>query len=179
MAPKRLLLVKQTPSQKHIVCVPASLNPYGSQLVGESLEQDPDAFIGKLFEIRKSVFVEEQGVPLEAELDAYDDSAIHLGVLVPDLEVVATARILFPDYGAGRIAKIGRVAVRHDQRGTGLGKVVMELAHQVLEQLDINESVLDAQVSVVEFYRKLGYLAEGEIFMDAGIEHLKMRRCRH
>lgn len=179
MAPRRLLCVNQTPSQKHLVCVPAQFSLGCDKLVGECPEHDPEAFIRELFDLRKAVFVEEQGVPLEEELDAYDDSAIHLGVLFDEHTVVATARVLFPESSSRRIAKIGRVAVRRDQRGSGLGKVVMELAHQLIEQLQINESVLDAQVSVVEFYQKLGYLAEGDIFLDAGIEHLKMRRCRH
>lgn len=119
--------------------------------------------------IRVEVFVEEQGVPEELELDDRDAACAHV--------------LAFDDAGAavgtGRIdvdGKIGRVAVSAGARRTGVGRAMMELLHQVARERGPAEVWCHAQISAVPFYEELGYVAVGERFVEAGIEHVEMRR---
>lgn len=121
--------------------------------------------------IRKQVFVEEQGVPAELELDAYDDNALHW-LLWRDQQPVATARLLRQE----NQGKVGRVAVVPAWRGHGLGRKVMEEIHNWSRLQPLEKIVLDAQVQVVPFYEKLGYEPIGELFEEAGIMHQRMVR---
>jgi predicted GNAT family N-acyltransferase len=123
------------------------------------------------FTIRKQVFVEEQGVPADLELDAYDDQAVHW-LLWRDQQPVATARLLRQE----NQGKVGRVAVVPAWRGHGLGRQVMEEIHNWGRQQPLQKIVLDAQVQVVPFYEKLGYQSIGERFEEAGIMHQRMVR---
>ena len=121
--------------------------------------------------IRTTVFVEEQEVPLELEMDEYDAIATHF--LLRDGETpLATARLL-DKHG---LAKIGRVAVLKEARGQGLGLLLMSAVIEEARLRGFTESVLDAQTYAVPFYARLGYVAEGEEFDDAGIPHFLMRR---
>jgi predicted GNAT family N-acyltransferase len=128
--------------------------------------------------LRLEVFVQEQSVPLEEERDAYDNEAVHWLVLKPDtLEAVATGRIVSYQEGCQMrpVAKIGRVAVKRAMRGQRLGELVMrEIMKGVAEQ-GFDQAILDAQVQALPFYQKLGFVAEGEAFLDAGISHYRMR----
>lgn len=126
--------------------------------------------MAKALELRREVFVSEQGVPLELEIDEMDEAAIHF-VLLLEGEVAATLRLLPQD----NCVKIGRVAVKREYRKRGLGTRLMKLAiaHAVLG--GFHGAILDAQVDSIPFYEKLGFSAEGEIFMDAGIPHRGMR----
>jgi len=121
--------------------------------------------------IRKQVFVEEQGVPAELELDAYDDKAVHW-LLWRDQQPVATARLLRQE----NQGKVGRVAVVPAWRGHGLGRKVMEEIHNWSRLQPLEKIVLDAQVQVVPFYEKLGYEPIGDLFEEAGIMHQRMVR---
>lgn len=123
------------------------------------------------FTIRKAVFVEEQAVPLELELDEYDAAAIHF-LLREGETPLATARLL-DKHG---LAKIGRVAVLKEARGRGLGLRLMEAVIDEARQRGFTESVLDSQTYAIPFYARLGYIAEGDEFDDAGIPHYLMRR---
>ena len=131
---------------------------------------DP-ALMTEVFALRCEVFVVEQGVPVELELDELDASATHL-VAICDAEVVGTLRIL-EHAGA---AKIGRVAVRAAARGTGIGGRLMDRAATIARARGFAEIVLHAQVTVAGFYRRLGYVEEGELFEEAGIPHVAMRK---
>src|ERR1700747_933308 len=102
--------------------------------------------------LRQEVFVVEQGVPAELEIDELDPVARHL-VAIRDGAVVGTLRIL-QDHG---VAKIGRVAARAAQRRARLGSRLMEHAAALVLAEGHSEIVLHAQVSVAHFYRKLGY----------------------
>lgn len=124
-----------------------------------------------VFALRCEVFVGEQGVPRELELDEQDGEATHLATL-RDGEVVGTLRLLQYD-GA---AKIGRVAVRASLRGAGIGRRLMERAAVIAAERGFAEIVLHAQVSVAGFYRRLGYVEEGDVFDEAGIPHIAMRK---
>ncbi|MHB1301460.1 MAG: GNAT family N-acetyltransferase [Burkholderiales bacterium] len=126
--------------------------------------------MAKALELRKEVFVFEQGVPLELEIDEMDETAIHF-VLLLEGEVAATLRLLPQD----NCVKIGRVAVRKDFRSMGIGTLLMKRAIEHAIREGFPEAVLDAQHDSMRFYEKLGFSAEGEIFMDAGIPHKGMR----
>ena len=123
------------------------------------------------FELRYEVFVDEQGVPRELEVDEFDAGAIHLVAIRRD-QVVGTLRMLEHD-GA---AKIGRVAVRAAARRSGIGARLMERAAAIALQRGLSEVVLHAQVTVAGFYRRLGYVEEGDRFDEAGIPHIAMRK---
>ena len=123
------------------------------------------------FELRFEVFVDEQGVPRELELDEFDPGATHL-VAILDHRVIGTLRLLEHD-GA---AKIGRVAVRAAARRTGVGTRLMEHAAAIAVGRGFAEIVLHAQVTVAGFYRRLGYVEEGDVFDEAGIPHIAMRQ---
>src|SRR5205823_1793700 len=103
------------------------------------------------------------------EMDEFDESAEHFAAIC-DGEVVGTARLV--DKGGGA-AKIGRVAVLKEHRNKGLGKALME---SIVESAmgRFQTLTLDAQLYVIPFYESLGFTAEGDIFLDAGIQHRRM-----
>jgi predicted GNAT family N-acyltransferase len=123
------------------------------------------------FEVRYEVFVDEQEVPHELEVDELDACALHL-VAIRDGQVVGTLRMLDQE-GA---AKIGRVAVRAAARRAGIGARLMDRAAAIAVERGFAEIVLHAQVAVAGFYRRLGYVEEGDLFDEAGIPHIAMRR---
>lgn len=123
------------------------------------------------YEIRKAVFVDEQNVPLELEMDEYDSGATHF-LLSEGNTPLATARLL----SKNGLAKIGRVAVLKQARGRGLGLAVMEAVLAEARRQGYAEAVLDSQVYAIPFYARLGFAAEGDEFDDAGIPHRRMRR---
>ena len=138
--------------------------------VSIKIVESPEEF-DQCFRIRTIVFVEEQEVPLELEMDEYDAVATHF--LLRDGETpLATARLV-DKHG---LAKIGRVAVLKEARGRGLGLLLMQAVIDEAKHRGFTESVLDAQAYAVPFYARLGYVAEGEEFDDAGIPHFLMRR---
>ncbi|MFC3125206.1 GNAT family N-acetyltransferase [Pseudoroseomonas globiformis] len=125
--------------------------------------------------IREAVFVREQNVPLELEYDEHDATALHLLALAGGAPA-ATLRVMLKDGGA--TAKIGRVAVIREARGTGLGAALMRAVEAEPSLGGVRQFVLEAQTHALRFYEKLGYVAEGEEFPDAGIPHRFMRKAR-
>lgn len=128
--------------------------------------------------IRMRVFVEEQGVPVEEEVDAHDadpemnETAVHvLGRL--DGEAVATARLLLDTHDGG-FPHIGRVAVLAEHRGKHFGVAVMEALHEEARARGYDGVTLSAQLHALPFYERLGYVARGTTYLDAGIEHRAM-----
>lgn len=123
--------------------------------------------------LRRTVFIEEQGVSEADEVDDLDDVAIHL-LAVANGAPVGTARLLL----MGRVGKIGRVCVLPEARGTGLGAALIRAALEELRrQPGVSEAYLGAQVHAVGFYEKLGFAVEGEEFIDAEVPHRHMRRA--
>ena len=123
-------------------------------------------------QIRFAVFVEEQKVPADEEIDDYDSDALHLvAVADEDKAIIGTLRIV--DKGEG-IAKIGRVAVLSAYRGRGVGHTLMRQALSEARKTGATFVLLDAQVFVIPFYARLGFVAEGPVFDDAGIPHRRM-----
>ena len=118
--------------------------------------------------IRFTVFCEEQGVPLEIELDEHDPVCIH-AVVFDGEKPVATGRLL-PD------GHIGRMAVLRDYRNRGLGGAMLQKLVEAARQRGDRDVILSAQVHAVPFYRAHGFVTEGDEYMEAGIRHQEMRR---
>ena len=139
------------------------------------LESEKDRLLG--FKLRTEVFVNEQNVPIELELDEKDNSehTIHIGYFNGD-ELIGIARLIDIDK---EVIHIGRVAIDKNHRGEGIGhKLILgceDIAKKVLNR-DFNIE-LSAQVYVETFYKKLGYnRINNNIYIDAGIEHIDMRK---
>ena len=121
------------------------------------------------FALRIEVFVEEQKVPPDLELDELDQSAIHM-IASQDGKVVGCGRIVM----TGEHAHIGRVAVKKTYRNQGVGKQLMLAMIEMAKEKGASEIILHAQVQVIPFYESLGFTGHGDIFLDAGIDHLEM-----
>lgn len=136
----------------------------GTAIIRQASWQQDYAALRRL---RKAVFIEEQNVPEELEWDGLDEKALHL--LAEDVQgnAIATARML-PD------GHIGRVAVLQPWRGRGVGKALMMFLLEFARRHGYRQVFLDAQVGAIDFYQRLGFVAEGDVFMDAGIPHRHM-----
>ena len=139
------------------------------------LESEKDRSLG--FNLRTEVFVNEQNVPIELELDEKDNSeyTIHVGYFKDD-KLIGVARLIDMDK---EVIHIGRVAIDKNHRGEGIGyKLILgceDIAKKVLNR-DFNIE-LSAQVYVETFYKKLGYnRVNDNIYIDAGIEHIDMKK---
>lgn len=122
--------------------------------------------------LRRTVFIEEQGVAEAEEMDDQDEGAIHLLAWQGDCPV-GTARLILK----GDIGKIGRVCVLPEMRGTGLGAALMRAAMDALRvRPGVARARLGAQTHAIGFYEKLGFVAEGPVYDDAGIPHRDMTR---
>ncbi|MGG3870693.1 GNAT family N-acetyltransferase [Brevibacillus laterosporus] len=125
--------------------------------------------------VRRVVFIVEQQVPEDLEIDEHDqlsDPTIHV-IAYRDIEPVATGRLRSPEQGVG---KIERVAVKQETRGTGLGRELMLHLEKIAVQQGNSTLKLSAQLQAQPFYEKLGYEGYGEIFDDAGIDHIMMKK---
>lgn len=125
--------------------------------------------------IRKSVFQEEQGVDPALEFDGKDEISEHL-IAYLDKKAVGTTRIRYLDQ---QTAKIERLAVLSTARRQGIGKKIMIKALEVIANKNIPEVVIYAQEYIKVLYQKLDFVEEGQIFEEAGISHLKMRKILH
>jgi predicted GNAT family N-acyltransferase len=135
-------------------------------IIREVAFTSPD--FAKCFEIRLAVFVEEKNVPIEEEHDEHDETALHFLAILDD-KPVGTARVLLKN----STAKITRVAVRPTARGHGIGAALMR---HIESTVPVHRFTLDAQLHALPFYERLGYIAESEIFMEAGIPHRHMAK---
>ena len=123
---------------------------------------------GQAAPIRFAVFVEEQGVPFEIELDEYDTVSIH-ALAFDGEKAVGTGRLL-PD------GHIGRMAVLKRFRGKGIGGALLEALMKAAKARGDREVVLSAQVDALRFYGAHGFQPEGDEYMEAGIRHQAMKR---
>ena len=119
--------------------------------------------------IRFAVFVEEQRVPAEIELDEHDAVCVHALARDEAGRTIATARLL-PD------GHIGRMAVLREWRGKGVGGAILERLVAAARERGMKEAVLSAQSHALDFYLKHRFRAEGEEYAEAGIPHRLMRR---
>jgi predicted GNAT family N-acyltransferase len=118
--------------------------------------------------VRFAVFVEEQRVPMEIELDEFDPVSVHALALAADGTVLGTGRLL-PD------GHIGRVAVLRQARGAGVGSALLTALMDAARARGDREVVLSAQTHAMPFYARFDFVAEGEDYDDAGIPHRQMR----
>ncbi len=121
------------------------------------------------FAIRREVFVEEQNVSAEEEYDGLDPECLHY-LLTVDGAPMATARMRLLD---GK-AKVQRVAVLKPGRGTGLGLALMRKMLEDAQSAGKAQAVLSSQVYAIPFYERLGFIAHGPEYLDAGIPHRDM-----
>lgn len=124
--------------------------------------------------IRQTVFQNEQAVDPAIDFDGLDNAAQHI-VVYADEQPIGTARIR---YLSDQLAKIERVAVLSAYRGQGIGTQIMKAAIDFLDKQNIAESKVHAQSQAISFYQKLGFYPQGEIFYEAGIPHIAMKRIR-
>jgi predicted GNAT family N-acyltransferase len=121
--------------------------------------------------LRFEVFCDEQGVSLEEERDGRDDEALHL-VAVEDGAVVGTCRLLIE----GTTVKLGRMAVGRAHRGRGVARKLLDEAEPRARELGGERIALGAQITAQALYERAGYDAYGDVFLDAGIEHVLMAK---
>lgn len=119
--------------------------------------------------VRFAVFVGEQGVPAEIELDEHDAASVHAVARDAAGNVVGTGRLL-PD------GHVGRMAVLKSWRRRGVGSRILEALMTEARRRGHRAVVLSAQVRAVDFYRRHGFAPEGGAYEEAGILHQDMRR---
>jgi len=121
--------------------------------------------------LREEVFVREQNVPVEEEVDGRDEEALHL-LALQDGRIAGTLRLLFD----GTTVKIGRVAVARASRRRGLAAAMLEEALAEARRRGCTRARLASQVEVLALYERAGFAVESEVFEEAGIEHVWMGR---
>lgn len=117
--------------------------------------------------LRETVFVHEQGVPIELEIDEFDPGSLHL-LAEYGGQAVGTGRLLEDGH-------IGRLAVLREYRGLGVGKALLAALVDQARSCGFDEAVLSAQVHAIPFYERAGFTVCGPEFLDAGIPHREMR----
>lgn len=143
-----------------------------------------EAELEAAFDVRREVFVVEQGVPEELEFDAYDAGALHIcAVRAEDGVALGTVRLL---YGGGApeaiaaaegLGALGRLAVTRAARGLGVGAALVRGVEDAGRVHGLTVMELSAQTRALGFYERLGYAAYGDVYLDAGIPHRAMRRA--
>jgi predicted GNAT family N-acyltransferase len=142
--------------------------------------------VAEAYAVRHEVFVTEQGVPADLELDSYDEDADHFvafldEVLARQVAVGAGRLVVEPagfagiDPSLGPVGHLGRLAVRRPGRGTGLGVALVRAIEARARSRGLRVMVLSAQTQAVGFYERLGYTPYGEVCDDAGLPHRWMR----
>jgi predicted GNAT family N-acyltransferase len=119
--------------------------------------------------VRREVFIVEQQVPEEEEIDQYEDVCTHV-VVFDNEQPVAAGRLR--DYDG--VGKMERICVLPTHRSHGLGKVVMDKLEELAQEKGFKKLKLNAQTHAEGFYSKIGYETVSDIFMDAGIPHVTM-----
>ena len=128
-------------------------------------EAEEDAFL-----VRQAVFIQEQRVPAELELDEFDPTATH-ALAYQGTQCIGTGRLV--DFGGGQ-TQIGRMAVLAGFRGIGIGKQILEKLVELAISQGAKTIILHAQLSAIPFYEKLGFQAQGDVYDEAGIPHRNM-----
>jgi predicted GNAT family N-acyltransferase len=135
------------------------------------------------FAVRKEVFVGEQGVPEDIEYDAYDAGALHVLAIREDGVPLGTGRLLYGPEAAAKTGgdptagSLGRLAVTKAARGLGVGVALVRAIEDAARARGLAAVDLHAQTQAMGFYERLGYVAYGEEFLDAGIDHRAMRKA--
>ena len=119
--------------------------------------------------LRFAIFVGEQNVPSGIELDDMDAQCVHAVAFDVDNKPVGTGRLLPDGY-------IGRMAVVKEWRRRGIGAEILDALVGEARRRGHTEVIVSAQLQAAEFYRELGFVAEGKVYPEAGILHQKMRK---
>ncbi len=135
-------------------------------IVVKTEEQMQDAYA-----IRRIVFIDEQQVPEEEEIDQYEKDATHV-VLYEDNQPIGAGRFRSLD----GIGKIERICVLKEFRNKGAGKVIMDKMEEIAKGKGVSKLKLNAQTHAEKFYLNIGYTTISDIFMDAGIPHVTMTK---
>jgi predicted GNAT family N-acyltransferase len=122
------------------------------------------------FFIRSEVFIKEQRVPAELELDEFDLSASH-ALAYQGEQCVGTGRLV---HLGNCHAQIGRMAVLAQFRGKGMGKQILRRLIDLAKLEGVSSLILHSQLAAIPFYEKLGFQAEGSSYEEAGIPHRNM-----
>jgi len=131
-----------------------------------------DKELEEILDIRKRIFVEEQGIPETLEQDGNDSSALHMVVKNGDI-AVGTARIRFLN---NQQAKLERMAILKPLRGAGIGRGIITFLEEELKKRGIEQIVLHAQYYVIDFYIKCGFRETGLPFLEADIQHIRLEK---
>lgn len=135
-------------------------------IIAKNKEQREDAY-----SVRKIVFIDEQNVPPEEEIDEFEEQSTHF-VLYDEGKPVGAGRFReLNGYG-----KVERICVLSSYRGKGAGKLIMEKIHEFALASYIKKLKLNAQEHAIPFYEKLGYTVVSDTFLDAGIPHKTMEK---
>ena len=147
-----------------------NLRLYDMSVQVKILDSNEETEATRLLRIR--VFVDEQGVPPDIEIDEFDDVAIHAVAYQAGI-IVGTGRLIIdtPDE-----ARIGRMAIERSLRRTGVGSVVLAFLESEASSQGVKQVTLHAQSYVKEFYSKHGYLEQGNTFLEAGILQVEMKK---
>ncbi|RSK29282.1 GNAT family N-acetyltransferase [Bacillus sp. HMF5848] len=127
-------------------------------------EQLDDAYY-----VRKVVFIDEQNVPEEEEMDQFDETSEHFVVYDGDKPVGAGRFRVVDGYG-----KVERICIMKSHRGKGLGNLLIHAIEAYAKDTNVAKTKLNAQTHAEAFYKKLGYETVSDEFMDAGIPHVTM-----
>ncbi len=133
------------------------------------IEVTDAAEMEQAWKLRRLVFIEEQGVPEEIEMDADDALAFH--VLALDGETPVGCGRMVP---YGDAVKIGRMAVLREHRDEGIGREILAFLMDAARDQGFRKAILHAQLHAEGFYLKCGYLPVGQVFEEAGIPHRLM-----
>lgn len=126
-------------------------------------------------QIRRTVFIEEQGIAEELEHDEYDKLSplcTHILIFNEAQETVGTGRLRNVD----GIGKLERICTLSTARGQGSGALVVQALEEIARQMGLTKVKLGAQLQVQSFYERLGYTTVSDIFIDAGIQHVLMEK---
>ncbi|MBM7644056.1 putative GNAT family N-acyltransferase [Scopulibacillus daqui] len=121
--------------------------------------------------VRHKVFVEEQKVPEEEEIDQHEKDAVHF-VAYDGKNPIGAGRMRIHD----DIAKVERICVLDAYRGKHVGQAIMNKIEETAKEKGLNTLLLNAQLHAVPFYERLHYKVTSDEFMDAGIPHVQMRK---
>lgn len=126
-----------------------------------------------LAQIRIQVFIEEQQVPVADEWDGLDETATHF-LVHQNNQTIGCARLLIDMHKGIPHFHIGRVALLKPYRAQGIGQTLMEFILDFCKTRATHPIYLHAQTDRQAFYERLGFIAQGDVFMDAGIPHITM-----
>lgn len=123
------------------------------------------------YNVRKKVFIEEQNVPPEIEVDEHEDDAIHFVCYYED-KIIGASRLRF----IGEHGKLERICVLKEYRGQSFGKKIIARMEDEILHHQYSKALLNAQTHAKQFYEQLGYKVISDEFIDAGIPHVTMEK---